>query len=254
MKKNPLPFTKTVLSLGLITLFLGLASLDAQVVISGPGYSQNFDDIGTSLPTGWTVRNNATSSTLGTSLSFNTAETTWGTTTGNFRNVASATGLSSGSSNTAQGDSTDRALGVRQSGSFADPGASFNFNFSTIGVNVAAISLDMMMLDVEGRSTTWSIQYGIGASPTSWTTLGTYADPGTWGTTHYSFNSSNFGTSLDNLSSVWFRVAALTAATGSGSRDTFAIDNFSLSIPEPASAALLLTGLGAVFVARKRRK
>jgi hypothetical protein len=58
--------------------------------------------------------------------------------------------------------------------------------------------------------------------------LGTYSDPGVFGATSRTFS---LGADADNqTSNVWIRVAALTAAAGTtGSRDTFAIDNFSLS-------------------------
>jgi len=85
------------------------------------------------------------------------------------------------------------------------------------------------MLSVQTRSTTWTIQYGIGASPTSFTTLGsTYSDPASFGTTTRSFTTGDL-VGINNQTSVWFRVVALTASSGTGSRDTFGIDNFSLT-------------------------
>ena len=83
-----------------------------------------------------------------------------------------------------------------------------------------------MLLSVQGRSTTWSIEYGIGANPTSFSLLGTWNDPGTWGTTAFTFDTSEFGSALDDQANLVFRVAALSTASGSGSRDSVAIDNF----------------------------
>src|SRR5436190_997061 len=45
--------------------FLGLAA-QAQVILTGTSYTQNFDGLGTGLPTGWTVYVDATNTSLGT--------------------------------------------------------------------------------------------------------------------------------------------------------------------------------------------
>jgi autotransporter-associated beta strand protein len=200
-------------------------------------YTQNFNDIGTGLPTDWTVRTGANASALGTTAAFTTTEVSWADTGSGFKNYASATGLTSTSDLAAQNASTDRALGARQSSSFGDPGASFNYAFSTTGEVLDSISLDLMVLDVEARSTTWSIEYGIGAAPTSFTLLGTWTDPGTWGTTTLTFDTTDFGTALDNQANLVFRVAALSSSTGSGSRDSMAIDNFEINAQGPASGS-----------------
>jgi autotransporter-associated beta strand protein len=200
-------------------------------------YTQNFNDLGAGLPTDWTVRTGANASSLGTTAAFNTAQVSWADTGSGFKNYASATGLTSTSDLAAQNASTDRALGVRQSSSFGDPGASFNYAFSTTGEVLDSISLDLMVLDVEARSTTWSIEYGIGAAPTSFTLLGTWTDPGAWGTTTLTFDTTDFGTALDNQANLVFRVAALSSSTGSGSRDSMAIDNFEINAQGPATGS-----------------
>ncbi len=243
----------TLLSLALVVCLS--AGANAQLALTQGTYTQNFNGIGTDLPTGFTVRTGATATALGTAETFTTAQDTWGNTSGNFRNVASATGMISTATTAQQNTTTNRALGVRPSGSFGDPGASFNFNFSTINLNVTSISIDLMMLSVQPRSTTWSIQYGVGAAPASYVTLGTYTDPGTFGTTNRSFTATNFGTALNNRSNLQFRVVALSASTNSGNRDTFAIDNLVITaVPEPHEYAL---GIGALVVlvafARRRR-
>ena len=203
-------------------------------------YSQNFNDLGTGLPTDWTTRTGANASGLGTSQAFSTAEIAWSDTGAAFKNFASATGLSSGASTAQQNDSTDRALGIRPSGSFGEPGASFQYVFTTTGETIDSISFDLMMLSVQGRSTTYTIQYGVGAAPTSFTTLGTWSDPGVWGTTALTFDTGDFGSSLDNQANLVFRVVALSSSTGSGSRDSVAIDNFVInSIGTPSGTGTL---------------
>lgn len=228
----------------------------AQTIISGSGYTQNFNAIGSGLPTDWTVRTGATTTALGTTESLTTAATSWGDTAATFKNFAASTSLTSSASVATQSGSADRALGIRQGASFGDPGASFNFNFSTAGVQVASISIDLMMLSVQGRSTTWSIQYGIGTTPASWTTIGTYTDPGTFGATNFTITNGTFGTNLDNQANAWFRVVTTDATTGSNNRDSFGIDNFSIAVvPEPTGAALVgLTALSTLWVRRRNKK
>jgi hypothetical protein len=83
------------------------------------------------------------------------------------------------------------------------------------------------MLSVQSRSTVWTLDYSVGNNPARFTPLVTFADPGVFGTTH---RDISLGTTLDGKgSNVWIRVVALNGSTGSGSRDTFALDNFSIS-------------------------
>lgn len=236
----------------LSSLMLCVTNADAAVVTLAAGtHSQDFNLIGTALPAGWDVRTGASGTSLGTAESFTTGANTWGNTGGDFKNLSGA-GIVSTSNSTNQNANTNRALGVRQTEAFGDPGAAFSFNFATIGLEVTAVSIDLLMLGVQSRSTDWSVQYGIGASPASFTNLGVWSDPGVFGATTMPFTASAFGTSLDNQSNIWFRVVALSGTTGSGSRDTIAIDNFSITtIPEPAAAALGAFGLLGLL--RRRR-
>jgi len=228
----------------------------AQFVLTGTSYTQDFANLGTSgLPSGWTTRLSATSSSAGASESFTNTAVSWGTTTGNFRNVAAATSLTSGASVDTQAASTNRALGIRQTGAFGDPGASFQFNFDSTGYTITGLSVDLMMLSVQGYSTTWNLQWSSDSGST-WTSLGPWTDSGTFGTTHLAVGGPTV-VGMSDLSSVLFRTVALSAATGSGSRDTIAIDNFQLTyaaIPEPATYAAILglISLGVVVWRRRR--
>jgi autotransporter-associated beta strand protein len=218
----------------------------AQTAITG-NYTQNFDSIGTALPSGWSVRTGASSSSLGSATSLTTTATPWDNTSGRYSNYSSNQIVST-SDATAQAANTDRALGIRQTGSFGDPGASFTFNFSTINATVSSLSFDLMTLSEQTRGTVWTIEYGIGANPTSFSSLSstpnTYTT-GTFASTAFTFTSSDFGTNLDNQSSIWFRVVALNGSTGNGSRDTTAIDNFNLSATYTAPSEVTWTGTGA---------
>jgi hypothetical protein len=143
-------------------------------------------------------------------------------------------------------------LGIRQIATFGDPGASFVLTINnTAGFESFTLGFKAQMLSVQTRSTTWTIQYQIGAG--SFVTLDTYTDPGTFGSTSKDYD---LGSAWDNLSdSVTFRVVALGASSGSGSRDTFAIDDFTLNfsaVPEAWHYGLS-SALGLLAIAAGRR-
>lgn len=225
----------------------GSSAHAAIVTLTGSSYAQTFDTLGTAsgaaiLPAGWDVRTAATGTSLGSTAAA-VVRQTWGDNAKGFLNVASATLRSSTTSTDTQNSGTNRALGVRQANDFGDPGASFNFQFDSRGMSLTSGSLKLMMLDVEPRSTTWSIQYGLGTTPTSFTTIGTWADPGTWGTTPFTIDTASLA-AMSYQESVWFRIAVLSPSTGTSSRDTIAIDDFGISfVPEPAASLLVATGL-----------
>jgi hypothetical protein len=258
-------------ALGAALLLTGALSATANAatqtqVLSAGVYTQNFNTISSGTTwedsNGWILYNDATSTSLGGALSQQPIGPVraWNHGTGQFKNVSSAN-IPSTSDAAAQSANTNRAVGLRQlptSNGYADPGASFNFNFSTTGLNFQSFSLDLLMLDVQSRSNTYDIQYGIGANPTSFTTLGSWADPGVFGSTTFTFDRDDFGASLDNQSQAWIRIVALNASTGTGStNDMVGLDNFSATttaaaVPEPSTYALGLIGAAATFLARRR--
>lgn len=203
-------------------------------------YVETFDSLGSGLPSGWTVRTGANATSLGTSASFSTSPIDWGNTSGAFKNFASANNAGFNASTPAgtQNTAPDRALGIRQTGSFGDPGAAFTYERDTTGETIDTVSFDAQMLSVQPRSTTWTLQYGIGPSPTSFVTLMTYTDPGIWGNTNISVTlSPTQSADVSNKPSVFFRIVALSNSTGSGARDSFGIDNFTLSGGGPPPTA-----------------
>ena len=205
-----------------------------QVTLSGTSYTELFDNIGSGLPTGWTVRTTATATSLGTAQTLTTAATAWNNTTGAFKNFASADGLVSSSTSAQQAASTDRALGVRQTGTLGDPGAAFTLQLAnTSGFSNFTLTFDLQSLDITSpRQTTWVVQYGTGASPSSFTTVATVPTPLQTGNSTFTNTSVsvNFGSALDNLSGdVWIRIVTLTGSTGSGNRPSTGIDDFTLS-------------------------
>jgi hypothetical protein len=223
-------------------VFLTL-SADAQLTLTGTSYSQNFDGLDSGLPAGWSVNTNASATSVGLAVSFATSHTNWSSTTGAFGNYASTTNNAGatflGTETTAtQNACANRALGIRQTSAFGDPGAAFVLNIAnTSGMENFKLCLDFLMLSVQPRSTVWTVDYAVGSNPTRFTPLATFADPGVFGTTH---TNISFGAALDGKgSNVWIRVVALNSSTGSNYRDTFALDNVSLSW----TAAPVITGM-----------
>lgn len=207
----------------------------AQVTLSGTNYFQNFNSIGTGLPNGWSLRTNATAASLGNSATFLTSPATWSESTFGFKNLASTlsnngTNFNGSESLATQNGVTNRSLAIRQisGGGGGDPGAAFAVQLQdSFGWGNFQLTVDLNMLSVQTRSTVWTVDYGLGANPSSFVSVGTYLDPGAFGPTPRTFS---FGTALDNQSQpIWIRIVALATSTGSGSRDSFGIDNFSLS-------------------------
>lgn len=219
----------------LLTLLCTVWRAEAQVTLTGTSYTQNFDGIGSGLPTGWTVRTGASSSALGSAGTYASTATAWNNTAGNFRNVASADGLTSASTSTDQGNSVDRSLGVRQTGTAGfDPGTAFLLQIdNTTGFQGFTLSFKLQSLDAGSpRTVTWLVQYGTGATPTSFSTVTTSPSTLTTGGSTFSNTtvSVDFGTALNNLSdNVWIRIVALSVSSGSGNRPTTGIDDFVLS-------------------------
>ena len=219
-------------------LFLGAAlfnqSVQGQLILSGTNYTQDFNAISNGIPLGWSIRTNSTATTLGTvTINYNAAGKTWGDTSGEFGNCASTvansgTNFLGGESTTVQGGCTNRALAIRQTGSFGDPGAAFMLQLAdTIGRSNLTFSLDLCTLKTNSNITTWTIQYAVGNSPTAFATLGTYTNTAVFRATTQTYN---LGTDANGASAnVWIRIVALSPATGGGTRNTFGIDNFSLS-------------------------
>jgi hypothetical protein len=247
----------------LLALVAGSLTASAQITLTGTNYTETFDGISSGLPPGWSVRTNVTATSLGTAAAFTSATTNWAASSGQFANYAatlsnSGTNFLGTESPSIQAGCTNRNPGIRQTGSFGDPGAAFVLHLqNTLGLADLRLQLDCNLLNAQGRSTLWTIDYGIGNSPGSFAPLDTFMDPGGFGTTT---RTVSFGTALDNLDqNVWIRVVALDSSTGSGSRDTFGIDNFRLSydasgvVPpvvlgiKPSAGKVVLTWTNAAF-------
>jgi hypothetical protein len=195
-------------------------------------WTSNFNSIGTGLPSGFSVVTGADTAFPGAAAVFSPAATFWSDTTGTFRNVASATGLTGAASTATQTAATNRAVGVRQTGAFGDPGAAFVVNIGpTTGrtnVTVSFRAQQVHQSGTAGRTTQWTVDGGTGttkignasAAPAFTTVQGTFSDQ---------LVNVSFGSLLDNKpDSVIIRIAALGASANSGSRPHTAIDELTV--------------------------
>lgn len=219
-------------------LLLVAVSTQAQVTLTTSPYTQNFNSLGTSgLPTGFVVKRSATTTSLGIDTALSLVVTPpWRNISRGFKNFASATEVTDpGADSTTQAAATNRALGVRQTSSAGwDPGAAFLFQIAnTSGKFSFQLTFKLQSLDTSSpRKTTWIVDYGFGATPTSFTTVTT--SPAVLETGNKVFSNTtvtvDFGSALNDQSGpVWIRVWATPASTGSGNRASTAIDDWSLS-------------------------
>lgn len=211
----------------------------AQVHLSGSVYAQNFDALSSGLPEGWGVDTNAkTASPGGSALAGFVAVpgtgTRWGNTSGGFKNVASANGFANFAAGTSalQLAATDRALGVKQTGTFGDAGASFTFRIDhTFRLSDFEMDFKLQSLDSSNGSklTSWLVQYAVGAIPGAFTTVSTGVMTTGGNTFSNTLYNIAFGSAInDKRDIVWIRIVTLSTATGTGSRATTAIDDVEL--------------------------
>jgi hypothetical protein len=200
----------------------------------------DFNNIGSGLPTGVYMKQESTATSIGNDATIYggtlSSKTLWNNVSAGAKNFASATGLTATSDQTAQDGSANRALGFRQTSTVptgGDPGVAFAFKIAnTTGKTNLKLEFLLQSLDNSiGRTTTWTVDYGIGDNPTTFTTVAT--TPATL-TTSGTFASTavtvNFPAALNNVSGpFWVRIVALTATTGSGSRPSTAVDDVKFS-------------------------
>lgn len=206
---------------------------DGIELITSP-FTLNFDNIAAGLPAGVLVKLSSSSTSIGTDGIFSGSQASWSNTSSGFKNYASATGLTSASDVTSQNVSTNRALGVKQTGTTGyDPGAAFVFEINnTSGKTNLSLSFLLQSLDDGiGRTTLWQVDYAIGDSPTSFMPATTSPSTITTGPTFASTPVTvNFGNVLDNQNSkIWIRIVTLSATTGGGSRASTGIDDVQIS-------------------------
>ena len=117
-----------------LILFVAPTAFGQVTLTSSGSYTQGFNSIGGGLPTGWSVQVFANATSLGTDAiaGYSSTNTSWTNTTGQFANYASALnpGLTGSEMIGVQAVQNDRALGIRQTGCFGDPGAAFTLQLA----------------------------------------------------------------------------------------------------------------------------
>ena len=262
-----------------LTLVLGSAALAAQadvgITLDASNYSQNFD----SLTTSTTTQTFANDSTLqgwslftaaGAPISGYAADT-GGSNAGSFRSFGASA-------------ASDRAFGGVTSGGtyFGSPASGAVAGYIALALNnQTGITMGSLVLSYTGEQ--WrnggntnaqsiTVQYGFGstfAAVSTWTAAGTgfdFVTPVT-GSTAAALDGNaaanrvtGLGGVLENLNwangdTMWLR---WQYTNNIGNDHGLAIDDLSLGVlplpvPEPAGAALLLAGLGALSLLARRR-
>jgi hypothetical protein len=232
MKKSLLHFT----------LILCVLNAGAQVSLNNSPYTENFDNIGSGLPDGFSIATGATENAPGANATFNATVSPWlSSTTGGFYNCASATGLINLSNANQQAQSTNRALAVRQTATYGNPGASFIFKIAnTTGKTGFTLKFKLQTLDSSKQGiSAWRVDYAVGSNPTAFTlapvTPATFSTGGKPGTLFYSFNrdmTANFGTGIDNKNDiVWIRVWTPIATSDPNYSQVYSLLTFNNTTP-----------------------
>lgn len=231
---------KIILSLLALSSFSVSKAQTIPYALSGTSYTQDFDNIATGLPLGWRVDSlvNKNAGLGNNAISrFTTTAAPWSNTGRGFKNSASADGLTAGATSTDQAASTDRALGIRQVSASGwddmDSLVSVSFNVAnTAGLSNFNLSVKIQSLHTSAkRYHNWIVQYGIGSTPASFTTISTTPAVITLDSnfTNTTVNV-NFGAALDNQAQpVWIRIMPSDTTMGSGNRPAVGIDDFNLT-------------------------
>ncbi len=202
----------------------------AQATLTAGTYTQDFNSIGASLPTGWNVWTSSTSTGNGTAYTWSTtqiANNASFASGGAFRNLPGASqtwsaGLASG---------TDRGLGWRGDSAGARDGSITFTLANTTGLRFTRLSFKAYTPNSSGSAATIELQYQIGASGTftgfspavSYTTVATTGAPPL---TIATVTLSTTDLAVLNAQSSQVTLRFDNTATTGTSWNTFALDDF----------------------------
>lgn len=169
-------------------------------------------------------------------------------------NAGTGFSTSAGTSGTTAGGGS---IGLRQPDNATNRGVNTNgfgivFKFSMTGYQDLGISYAANRFDAAGAYDTVTWTYSTDAA--TWNAIDTTTLPGTAGWNAYSLATT---TGLDNASTAYVR-AVFTGALGNPTgSERVMLDNFQFNatvIPEPATGAMLMVGLGLWVAVRRVRK
>jgi len=255
----------TALALTLASACVG----QAQLIITGTTYSQNFNSLGTTaaatLPSGWKIE--ATAAGTDTAYaSLETATTAAYGTSGAGVVTSSSGGAAVNWANGITGSSTDRALGILNSGSFTT-GKSIEFGVTNnTGFEISSFTLGWDYEKYRSGTRAWTWNFYTSTDGVAWTAVTdgnqayaadanntTVSNPPTTISKGFDIN----GLSIADGASYYFRWT-LVGTGGSSNGQGLAIDNFTFAattvVPEPTTSAMILGGIGMmVWVLRRKR-
>ena len=236
---------KKLLTFAALICVAQLDQADAQLNLVSSNYTQNFDSLGSSgtatLPTGWFVTNSTSAFTgaNATTLAYGTAGTgiVTGTSGGGYINWANGTNATS----------TDRALGILNTGTFTSPRVIIFSFTNSLAATITNLSLSWDYEKYRSGTRQWDWSFAYSTDGSTWTTNAsgaqTYAadannttvfNPPT--STNKSFNIA--GLSLLN-NAVGYLKWTLTGSGGSSNGQGLAVDNFSLTALTQAIVGVL---------------
>ena len=164
--------------------------------------------------------------------------------------------FAAGTTNNARlGDSAGQALSLQGGTGNANNGRNLTFNVSTAGFSDIVVSFA-----TQGTSTGFSSnQFQYSLDGITFIDFGAPFDPATaFGSVPLVFTLATIA-GLNNNPNAAFRIVfnGATSSTGNNRIDNIVVEGTAApttSVPEPATAALLLTGLSSLYGLRKRRR
>ena len=150
------------------------------------------------------------------------------------------------------GDTAGQALSLQGGTSIANNGRNLTFNVSTVGFSNILVSFA-----TQGTSTGFSSnQFQYSLDGINFIDFGPpYAPATAFGAVPLVFSLAAI-VGLNNNANAAFRIVfnGATTSTGTNRIDNFTVEGTNTTVPEPASVFLLVSGLGALYKIRRKRK
>lgn len=260
--------TQVIIALGAtITMFLSTADSRAAIVLATAGVAV-VEDFDSYRGLGFSATPNAGQLDSNTyrAMGFSSGDGTFGGefTTLDFARGTSAGGVSTGGAYAFEVAAGDYAMGVQPTDDDFTPGTLTIRILNQTGVTLTHLDVtaDALLYNDQDRSTLWSFQGSLVDLDPTYTTFRTLQSPQAADSSPAWSSQSvggviSLGPGVADGGEIFIRVLGADAG-GSGSRDEFALNNFSITgitaIPEPSSVAVLIVLLGGAALVRRGRR